>query len=175
MEWVTIYDISVHQFIFPQMLIAMLCIHGGVFLVCSVPGMTNSGIKENIRLILINIICVLCLSAVVVVIANVGAAFLRINSMVYEEAYKTGNYEIIEGMPHSQHMANGGFFFSVGDLNFICEKDFSPERSTHIDKYIKDDNVKIKVFYYGDEMYDTVNQEYMILRIDVLMEQEANL
>ena len=146
MEWVTIYDISVHQFIFPEILIVMLCIYGGVFLLCSVPGMINSGIKENLRFILLNIICVLCISAVVVVISNVGSAFLKINSMVYEDAYKSGNYEIIEGTPHSQHMANGGFFFSVGELNFKCEKAFSPERRANIDKYVENNDMNLKIF-----------------------------
>lgn len=174
MDWVTIYDITVHHFVFPEMLIAMLCVYGGVFLLCFVPGMKNSGIKDNIRFILINIICVLCLSAVVTMISNVGASLLKISSMTYEDAYNAGNFEIVEGAPHSQLMSNGGFFFSVGELNFICEKESSPERRANIDKYIEDDNVKLKVFYYGDKMYDTVNQQYMVLRVDVLMEQEEN-
>lgn len=92
---------------------------------------------------------------------------------IYESEYRRGNYAIVEGQPHSQLMGNGGFTFSVGELNFICEGNFDQTRKIKVDPYIENEEQYLKVYYYDDEMFDVPNQQYMVVRIDAFLEAQG--
>ncbi len=163
MEWVTLYDIGApHSVIWDDLLLVFVCL-----IVCGklifqismvVTDKKNCSVKNIVRILFLCVILLLAFCSLV--FGWVDWQIKGFNG--YEKAYNEGNLEVVNGKAENIIWDRGAFWFTVADVNFICDIDNSMQREKNIEPYFNA-GYELKVYYYGEEYSEEEKQEYAVL------------
>lgn len=165
MEWITVYEIS--SFALPLgFFIGIVFIVGGVNFFLDIFSQENRKKKATFGDFIQFLLCPVFVIIGCLVVWFEGEAILTGEFNKEAKAYYDGEYTVIAGVAENIDWSNGGFFFSVEDLNFHCEQDYNKKRREQTEPRFESGKT-LRVYYYDKEYFDEYAQEYQVMRIDV--------
>lgn len=167
MDWTTVYDISEVNYIWIDITCAVMCLFSAIIIFAEIQAVKYGEEVWSLKKFLTVLGCSILLLCGILVICWDGAIIKGASFNKYQVAYNEENYEYIIGYPEDMEWDNGAFIFQVDGTNFMCEMGYGSERNEKVVPFFEN-GCQTRVYYYAEEMFDDVNMQYMVLRIDVL-------
>ncbi len=174
--WKTLYDIGApHSVVWDDLFIIVICAFIGICLIVKV----QTILEDKKKLSLTSTIYIVFLS-LLIVIGICSIAFKWIDFQVkdynpFDKFYNEGDLIIADGIVENVNWGGGGFFFSVDNVNFLCNEYRTIKREINIEPYFNEGQ-QVKIYYYGGEYQEAEDElkRYTALRIDVLTDEPLN-